>query len=60
MRRSGIHIMAKLIGLIKPLIHVMLAAIVMGAAGFLCSIFIPILGGFAALHVLGFENQMLL
>lgn len=58
MRRSGIHIMAKLIGLIKPLIHVMLAAIVMGVAGFLCSIFIPILGGFAALHVLGFENDM--
>lgn len=58
MRRSGIRIMAKLIGLIRPLMHVVLAAIVMGVAGFLCSIFIPVLGGFAALQVLGFETSI--
>lgn len=55
MRRSGIRIMAKLIGLIKPLLHVMCAAVIMGVLGFLCSIFIPILGGYGALNVLGFD-----
>lgn len=58
MRRSGISIMAKLIGLIKPLMHVMFAAVVMGVIGFLCSIFIPILGGYAALTVLGYEISL--
>ena len=49
MRRSGISIMAKLIGLVKPLIAVMIAAIIMGVVGFLCAIFIPILGGYGIL-----------
>lgn len=57
MRRSGIKIMAKLIGLVKPLLHVMFAAIIMGVCGFLCSIFIPILGGYAALEVLGADGR---
>ena len=49
MRRSGISIMANLIGLVKPLIVVMLGAILMGVIGFLCAIFIPILGGYGIL-----------
>lgn len=56
MRRSGIKIMGKLIGLVKPLIHIMLIAIAMGVVGFLCSIFISILGGIAILDVLNFET----
>lgn len=60
MRRSGIKIMAKLIGLVKPLMHVMIAAIIMGVCGFLCSIFIPVLGGFAALDVLGLDGRFTL
>ena len=32
-RRSAISIMGSLIGLVKPLIHIMLAAIVLGTLG---------------------------
>lgn len=46
MRRSGIKIMAELIGLIAPLIHIMILAIITGVLGFLCAIFITILGGY--------------
>lgn len=49
MRRSGIKIMAQLIGLVAPLIHVMILAISTGVLGFLCAIFITILGGYAIL-----------
>ena len=38
-RRSGIKVMGQLIGLVVPLLHVMLAAIFLGVAGFLCAIF---------------------
>ena len=40
-RRSGIQIMGKLIGLIRPLMHVMAAAILLGVTGYLCAIFSP-------------------
>lgn len=53
MRRSGIKIMAKLIVLVKPLLHVMTAAVLMGVAGFLCSIFITTFGGYALLNAAG-------
>ena len=33
-RRSGIKVMGQLIGLVVPLLHVMLAAIFLGVAGF--------------------------
>mgnify|MGYP000231809408 CR=1 FL=1 len=36
-RRSGIQIMGKLIGLIRPLMHVMAAAILLGVTGYLCA-----------------------
>ena len=41
-RRSGIRIMGQLIGLVKPLLPVMLLAIVLGTAGYLCAIFLTI------------------
>lgn len=56
MRRSGIKIMAELIGLIAPLIHVMILAITTGVLGFLCAISITILGGYAILTFLGLNN----
>ena len=43
-RRSGITIMGRLIVLIKPLLHVMAAAILLGIAGYLCAISLTILG----------------
>ena len=42
-RRSGISIMAKLIGLIKPLWAVMLLAITLGVLGYSCAVFLTIL-----------------
>lgn len=54
-KRSNISIMAKLIGLVKPLTGYMLIAILMGVIGNLCASFITIFGGFAILNVLGFS-----
>lgn len=48
-RRSGWKIMGQLIVLIKPLFHIMLAAILLGTAGYLCAIFLTILAGQAVL-----------
>lgn len=44
-RRNGIQIMGSLIGLVRPLIHIMAAAVVMGVIGYLCAIFLTILAG---------------
>lgn len=45
MRRSDIAIMRRLIVLVKPLTGVMITGIVLGVAGFLCAIFLTIVGG---------------
>ena len=58
MNRSGLKIMSKLIGLIMPLIHVMIAAVTMGVIGFLTAIFIIVLGGAGLLNILGFETGL--
>ena len=44
-KRSGFTVMARLVGLVKPLAGYMLLAIAMGLAGHLCASFITILGG---------------
>ena len=49
-RRSAIAIMGSLIGLVKPLLHIMLAAILLGTVGYLCAIFLTILAGQVILH----------
>ena len=49
-RRSAIAIMGSLIGLVKPLLHIMLAAILLGTVGYLCAIFLTILAGQVMLH----------
>lgn len=49
-RRSSIAIMGSLIGLVRPLLHIMLAAILLGTAGYLCAIFLTILAGQVMIH----------
>lgn len=44
-RRSAIQIMGQLIGLVKPLLIFMIAAILLGTVGYLCAIFLTILAG---------------
>ena len=49
-RRSALQIMGSLIGLVKPLLHIMLAAIILGTLGYLCAIFLTILAGQVIMH----------
>ena len=49
-RRSAVSIMGSLIGLVKPLLHIMIAAIILGTAGYLCAIFLTILAGQVIVH----------
>ena len=58
MKRSGFQIMARLVGLVKPLSGYMILAILMGLIGHLCAAFITIVGGQAILHVLHPEWSM--
>ena len=53
MKRSHMNVMARLIGLVKPLTGYMILAIAMGLIGHLCAAFITIFGGYALLDVLG-------
>lgn len=51
--RSGLRVMMGLIGMIKPLLPVMLLAILMGCIGNLMATFITVLGGYGFLFVAG-------
>lgn len=53
MKRNGFTVMARLIGLVKPLAGFMVLAILMGLIGHLCAAFITVFGGFAVLELLG-------
>ena len=55
-RRSGFTVMARLIGLVRPLTGFMVSAILMGLAGHLCAAFITIFGGCAVLDLLGSDT----
>lgn len=55
-KKSGLKVMMQLVGMVKPLLHIMSITVIMGVIGFLCSIFITILGGFALLNVLGLHT----
>ncbi|MCI8713077.1 MAG: thiol reductant ABC exporter subunit CydC [Ruminococcus sp.] len=57
-RRSGFVVMARLIGLVRPLMGFMVMAVVMGLAGHLCASFITIFGGYAVLGLLGFDTPL--
>lgn len=54
-RRNGFVVMAKLIGLVKPLAGFMVLAVLMGLAGHLAAAFITIFGGHAVLKLLDFD-----
>lgn len=56
MHRNALSMFLKLLTLVKPLTHVMIATITLGSIGFLASIFITILGGYALLNVIGIET----
>lgn len=58
MKRSNLKIVGRLIGLVKPLLPLMLLAILMGVLGYLCSIFITIFGGYALLDLLGYATPL--
>ena len=58
MKRSGFQIMARLVGLVKPLSGYMILAILMGLIGHLCAAFITVFGGYAILQVLHPEWSM--
>lgn len=58
MKRSGFKIMARLIGLVKPLAGYMVLAILMGLIGHLCAAFITVMGGFGVLDVLGLASPV--
>lgn len=52
-KRSGIQIVMQLIGLVKPMLPIMIMAILLGVVGFLCAIFIAIMGGYGLLSIIG-------
>lgn len=54
--RRNIAIMARLIALVKPLASVMLLTITAGIAGYLCAIFITVLGGMILLNIIGLQS----
>lgn len=54
--RSPFAIVGRLIVLVKPMLPIMLAAIVMGVAGHFCATFITIFGGFGILRALGLAS----
>jgi len=50
-RRSGVQIMSQLIGLVKPMLPIMLAAIFLGTLGYLCAIFLTIIAAGAVVTI---------
>lgn len=58
MKRSGLNVMARLIGLVRPMLGFMFLAIAMGLLGNLCATFITVFGGYAILNVLHPEWSM--
>lgn len=52
-KRSGLNVMMRLIGLVKPLAVYMIIAIIMGLIGNLCATFITIFGGYAIISAVG-------
>lgn len=53
MRRSGFAVMARLVGLVRPLAGYMVLAVAMGLAGHLCATALTVLGAYGALSVVG-------
>ncbi|WP_368076360.1 hypothetical protein [Flintibacter sp.] len=58
MKRSGIQVMASLVGLVKPLTGYMSLAVLLGLLGHLCATAITVLDGFVVLYTLGMEQRL--
>jgi len=58
MVRKTSRVMLKLIGLIKPLLLIMLFAISLGVLGYLCAMFITIVGAIAIVKLLGYDVSL--
>lgn len=58
MKRSGFAVMARLVGLVRPLAGYMALAVTMGLAGHLCATFLTVFGGVGILQVLGFAGPL--
>lgn len=56
MKRSNLAVMRSMIALVRPLWLWMSMAVVLGIAGFLCSIFITVFGALAMVKVLGLAD----
>ena len=56
--RSPFAIAARLIVLVRPMLPIMLAAIVMGVIGHFCATFITVFGGFALLTAAGLPSPL--
>lgn len=54
--RSPLAIVGRLIVLVRPMVPIMLAAIVMGVVGYFCATFITIFGAFGLLTAAGLES----
>ena len=59
-KRSGFQVMARLIGLVKPLTGFLFLAVLMGLVGNLCAAFITIFGGYAVMEALRFDTPFTL
>ncbi len=59
-KRSGFAVMAKLIGLVKPLLGFMVLAVTMGVIGHLCASFITIFGAFSIAKLLNIDIPLTL
>ena len=58
--RGNLNVMYRLVGLVRPLAPVMVCAVLLGVAGFLCAIFISVLGVYALLDSLHFSVPVVL
>lgn len=58
-QRSGFKVMTSLLGLVRPLAGHMAIAVTMGVLGHLMAAFIPILGVYGILNVLGYDTVSL-
>ena len=53
-RRSNISIMCRMVKLVKPLVPVMIAAVILGVIGFLCAIFLTVGAALVLTGIAGF------
>ncbi|MDO5791758.1 MAG: thiol reductant ABC exporter subunit CydC [Coriobacteriia bacterium] len=59
-RRSNLSIMCRMVKLVGPLVPVMIAAVVLGVAGFLCAIFLTVGAALVLTGIVGFSPALAL